>query len=332
MSSIAFLWQDVSIHWAGIFAALGALSACLMLAALQLAKGHSVKPLGLFCPAAILFSLIFCRICHWYSFPLQYESFAAAMTDYSVGGFTLPGVFPGVLLAAGLVRLCGFTEDFPAFLDTLAPAGALAIAVGRLGSIFDLSCRGRFLPRSPWLQQMPFSAPVANTDGTVTWRFATFAWQAMAAAALFAVCLVLLFTIRRAQKGHVFLLFLNFYAAAQIVLDSTRYDGAFLRSNGFIHVTQLCCVALLAGVCVIYSAALIRQSGFRPRLYILWGLFLALGGLGGYMEYFVQRHGDRFALAYPVMAGSFFLMALINVYLFRQSGKTPEKAEKTVCS
>jgi len=31
MSSIAFLWRDVCIHWSGIFAALGALSACLML-------------------------------------------------------------------------------------------------------------------------------------------------------------------------------------------------------------------------------------------------------------------------------------------------------------
>jgi len=332
MSSIAFLWRDVCIHWSGIFAALGALSACLMLAALQLARGRSLKALGLFCPAAILFSLIFCRICHWYSFPLQYESFATAMTDYSVGGFTLPGVFPGVLLAAALVRLCGFLDDFPAFLDTLAPAGALGIAVGRLGSVFDLSCRGRFLPRSPWLQQIPFSAPVANPDGTVTWRFATFAWQAMAAAVLFVVCLVLVFSIRRAKKGHVFALFLNFYAAAQIVLDSTRYDGAFLRSNGFIHVTQLCCVALLAGVCVLYSAAVLCQGGFRPRLGILWGLFLTLGGLGGYMEYFVQRHGDRFALAYTVMAASFFLMALINLHLFRQSGNPPATIEKIVCS
>lgn len=322
MSYAAFLWRDISLHWAGLFAALGVLSAALALGSLQLAGGRSLKPLGLFLPAAILFSLIFARFFHWYSFPLQYGSFAAAMTDYRTGGFVLAGAFPGVLLAAGLLRLCGFTDDFPAFLDALAPAGALGIAVGRLGAAFDGSCRGSFLPHAPWLQRPPFAAPLFNADGTVTWRFATYAWQAAAAALLFLLCLVLFFRLRREKKGHVFLLFMNFYAAAQIVLDSTRYDAAFLRSNGFIHVPQLCCVAVLAGVCIFYSAAWLSQPGFSPRLGILWGGFLALGGLGGYMEYFVQRHGDRFALAYPVMTAGFFLMALINVYLFRQSGNS----------
>lgn len=318
----AFLWQSTAIHWSGIFAALGLLAGGLCLASLQLFRCRKVKALGLFFPAAVLFSLVFCRVGHWYSFPLQYESFAAAMTDYSAGGFSLlPGALLGLLLAAALVRLSGLTDDLPEFLDTLAPALALALAVGRLGSFFDLSCRGSFLPPQSWLQQLPFSAPVSNADGSVSWCFATFAWQAMAAGALFVLCLVLLGTIRREKKGHVFALFLNFYAATEIVLDSTRYDAAFLRSNGFIHVPQLVCLVLLAAVCAVYSAAILRRRGFRRWLPVLWGAFLALGGLGGYMEYFVQRHGDRFVLAYSVMAACFLLMAGINTLLFRQSKK-----------
>ena len=147
MSSIAFLWGDMAIHWAGIYAALGILCACLAATALQLARHRPLKPLSLFFPAAILFSLILCRVSHWYSYPLQYESFTAAMTDYTVGGFSLlPGALLGILLAAALVRLAKLTEDLPGFLDTLAPALALGLAVGRLGSLFDLSDRSSFLP------------------------------------------------------------------------------------------------------------------------------------------------------------------------------------------
>ena len=323
-SSVAFLWQGISIHWAGIFAALGALSACLGVISLTLFKDRSLKTLPLFFPAAILFSLIFGRIFHWYSFPLQYGSFVSAVTDYSAGGFALAGVFPGTLLAAALVRLGRLTDDLPGFLDILAPAGALGIAVGRLGSFFDASCRGSFLPPQPWLQQNPFSAAIVNADGTVSRRFATFFWQAAVAAALFILCLVLLWAIRRPRGGHVFLLFVNFYAAAEIVLDSTRYDAHFLRSNGFIHVPQLLCLGALIAVCAVYSGALLRQNGFRKRLLWPWGLFLALGGGGGYMEYFVQRHGDRFVLAYSVMAACFLLMAVINTGLFSAS-KANEK-------
>ena len=322
MSSVAFLWQGVSIHWAGIFAALGALAACWMTMSLHLFKSRSLKALPLFFPAAILFSLIFGRLFHWYSFPLQYESFAAAITDYSTGGFVLTGVFPGTLLAAALVRLGKLTDDFPGLLDILAPAGALGIAVGRLGSFFDASCRGSFLPPQPWLQESPFAASIVNADGTVSWRFATFFWQAAVAAALFFVCLILLAAIRRPGGGHVFTLFLNFYAAAEVVLDSTRYDAHFLRSNGFIHVPQLLCVGVLVGLCVYWSVLALRRRGFRWPLGLAWGLFLGLGGVGGYMEYFVQRHGDRFVLAYSVMAACFLLIAVINTVLFRQSGKT----------
>ena len=283
MTSVAFLWRNMSIHWAGIFVVLGIVSAGFLLCSLHLFKNRSLAVLPLFFPAAILFSLIFGRIFHWYSFPLQYENFAAAITNYSIGGFVLAGAFPGTLLAAVLVRMSRLTEDLPGFLDMLAPAGALAIAVGRLGSFFDYSARASFLPPQSWLQKVPFSAAIVNTDGTVSLRFATFFYQAAVAAVLCLVCLVLLTTIHRPQSGHVFILFLNFYAATEVVLDSTRYDAHFLRSNGFIHVPQLLCLGILIAICAWYSITLLRRDGLKKHLILLWGLFLVLGGVGGYM-------------------------------------------------
>lgn len=316
MNPVAFLWQDVSIYWTGVFTALGILAACLAACSLQLFKGRSLAPLAVLLPAAIVFSLVLGRLCHWYCHPLQYADFAQAMTDFSAGGLALPGAFAGVMLAAALVRLCGLTDDLGGILDVLAPAGALGIAVGRLGSLYDLSCRGSFLPGWTFLQRKPFSAPVTTAAGAVEWRFATFAWQSAAAFLLFLVCLVLLCRVKRPQNGHVFALFLTFYGATQVVLDSTRYDSGYLPFNGFISLTQLCCAALLVTVCAVYSARSVRRNGLRPGHGILWGAFLALGGLGGYMEYFVQRHGNQFTLAYSVMAVCFLLMAGIVFYLF----------------
>ena len=330
MNPVAFLWKDVSIYWSGLFTALGILAASLAAGSLQLWKGRSLKSLGVLLPAAVLFSLVLGRACHWYCHPLQYESFASAMSDFSAGGLALPGAFAGVLLAAVLVRLAGLTEDLPGLLDALAPAGALGLTVGRLGSLYDLSCRGSFLPETEFLRQMPFSAPVITAAGTVEWRFATFLWQSAAAFGLFLLCLTLFFRLKRPENGHVFALFLTFYAAVQVVLDSTRYDGGYLPSNGFISLTQLCCVALLAGVCAAYSVRSVRVRGLRLWHCCLWAAFLALGGAGGYMEYFVQRHGDRFALAYSVMAVCFLLMAGLVCILFH-STRQPAREKEVSC-
>ena len=69
-------------------------------------------------------------------------------------------------------------------LDAMAPAAALGIGVGRLGSMFDLSDRGRMLVEAPERQHLPFAALTEQIPGSGEWRFATFFVQALAAFAL----------------------------------------------------------------------------------------------------------------------------------------------------
>ena len=49
------------------------------------------------------------------------------MTDFSVGGLSLPGAFAGTLLAVGLGSLTGLVPRPGELLDALAPAACLGI-------------------------------------------------------------------------------------------------------------------------------------------------------------------------------------------------------------
>ena len=103
------------------------------------------------------------------------------------------------------------------------------------------------------------------------------------------------------------------YCAMQAVLDSTRYDSLFLRSNGFVSLVQILCLVTLVTALVVFSVRMVKAAGFHPGFLLLWIPALALLGGAGYMEYFVQRHGDQAAFAYGTMSlclGSFALLVL----------------------
>lgn len=316
MNSAAILLGSVAVTWNAVFAALGAACALLVLLALWLAEGRDPAGMGVFFLASALFSLVLGRLGHWYSHPLLYADFRTAMTLYRAGGFSLSGVFAGTLLSALLCRAAGLIRPLRTMLDALSPAAAFGLALGRLGSLADLSDRGRFVLSSPAFQRLPFAA---LTGGD--WRFATFMFQSMVCALLGAALLALL--RKKRWEGQVFCLFLLFYSAAEIVLDSTRYDADFFRFNGFIHMGQILCLALLLGAAAGCSVRSVRKNGLRGFHWICWGL-IALGcGVSGWMEYFVQRRPDRFALAYTVMSLGMLLAALAGAGLASFSGAKP---------
>ena len=123
-----------------------------------------------------------------------------------------------------------------------------------------------------------------------------------------------------------------FYGVSQIVLDSTRYDSLYFRSNGFVSVVQVCgLLALLIAICV-YSVRLIKKHKFKPRYLMIWLAQAALLGCAGYMEYYVQRHGNEAVFAYSVMSTSLMIVILLTLliramsYAVLPSGKTAKQA------
>lgn len=314
MDRIAFIIGDTFVYWSSIMLTLAAATAiCIFLAAYLGKSGNGVGA-ALLIPIALIASLALGRLVHWYSRSDSYAGLEAAMTDFTSGGYALIGVFAGCFLAALLLRFLFIVRDLPELLDCMSLGGAAGIAVGRLACFFNASDRGQILEN---IQTLPWAYPVTNAvSGAIEYRLATFLLQAMATGGIF-VILLLVFVIghgtKKMKHGNVALLFLLLYGVSQAVLDSTRYDSLFLRSNGFVSIVQILSAAAIVLVAVIFSVRMVKVRKLRFWQFPLWiGM---LGGLGcaGFMEYYVQRHGDQAAFAYSVMSAA--LLAVVVLVL-----------------
>lgn len=315
MDRIAFIVGDTFIYWSSIILTLAAGVAICTFLALHRGQGTTA---AVVVPVALVLSVIFGRLAHWYFRPDGYESFLGAMTDYTSGGYALLGVFLACLLAAGLVKLLRLEDDLPRLLDEMSLAGCAGIVVGRLACFFSAADRGQILED---IHNLPLAYPVNNVvTGAAEYRLATFVIQAMVTAVIFGGLLLFFLLGKRRKSGDVAALFLLFYGMSQAVLDSTRYDSLYMRSNGFISVVQLSGAAALVAVTVLFSVRMVKVRGFRPWYVALWVAMLALLGGAGYMEYFVQRHGDRALFSYSIMSlclGSLAALALGTYLLAR---------------
>ena len=310
MNQIAYIFGETTIYWSSLVLAASVLTTILAVLTLRLWRREPLLPLLIFIPFALIFSILCARFIHWYCRTDQYTGFAAAFRDFTGGGYALLGVFIGSFAAALLVRLLRLTKDLPSLLDCISPAAALGIGLGRLSHLFDAVSRGKILIENEANQKLPLGSPVVNpTNGTIQWRFATFFFQSMLAFVIFAVLLILtaqMLRLTRKRKkdarGMTFLLFLSLYFSTQIVMDSTRYDALFLRSNGFVSLEQIFGIVVIVGVAVIFSIRSIKRCKFRIWHPVIWTLMLACFGGTGYMEYYVQRHGSLYLMCYSIMS------------------------------
>ena len=318
MEKIAFISGGTFVYWSSIILALAAATAALAFLALYLGKSGNPFAAFLAVPVAIVLSALLGRMVHWYCRADGYPSFAAAMTDYSWGSFALMGIFAGCLLTGVLLRVLRISRNLPQMLDSAALAGGVGIAVGRLAFFFNSSDRGLIVPDG-W--GLPFAYPVTNpVSGLVENRLATFLLQGIVTGIIVLALLLYIAVMKqkrhRLKDGDVCLLFLTAYCCSQILFDSTRYDSLFMRSNGFVSIVQILCAVVLVTAVVLFSVRMIRGSGFKKRYIWLWVGFLAFTGGAGFMEYYVQRHGDMADFAYGVM-GSCLVAMLALVLMMR---------------
>lgn len=317
MNRIAFVFGDLLIYWNSVVMALAILTGIVLFWAAFVRKSDHFAGAAILCPMAIAVSFWFARLIHWYFRADSYNGFFSAMTDFSGYGYALSGAFFGCILSAVVLWILQILKDLPLTLDCMSIGGSAAIAVGRLASFYTAENRGDILSG---VTSLPLVYPIVNaTSGVVEYRFATFLFQAVVAAVIFAVLLVLFLKNTKRQDGDIALLFLLMYGASQIVLDSTRYDALRLRSNGFISVVQVLCAVALVMTIVFFSVRLCRNRGMKGYYIPLWILMAAAIGGAAYMEYHVQRHGDQALFAYSVMSACLALTVVIGIVLWHMS-------------
>ena len=331
MDRIAFIIGENFVYWSAIILTLAAASAACVFVALYLGKSGKAGAAALAVPLSLALSLVLARLVHWYCRTDSYDSFFAAITDYSSGGYALMGVFGGCALAAVILRLLHISKNLPEMLDCMCLAGSLGIAVGRLGSFFNSSDRGQILEG---VTGLPWVHPVTNAvSGAVEYRLATFVIQAVAAGVIFLALLMFWLAGNRRgtlKSGDTTLLFLLCYGASQVVLDSTRYDSLFFRSNGFVSIVQVLGALGMALAIIVFSVRMVKARGFRVWQPLLWILIAALIGGAGYMEYYVQRHGDLAAFAYSVMSSCLTGVVVLTILIRGIALLGVRKQEETI--
>lgn len=317
MEKVAFISGGTFIYWSSIILTFAVVAGIAIFAGLYLWKSKNGMALSLTVPVALVLSVVLSRWIHWYCQPGGYESLHAAMTDYTWGGYALMGAFAGCLLAACLMRLLHVSKNLPQMLDCMSIAGGVGIAVGRLAPLFNASDRGQIVSGELGL---PFAYPVTDAvSGIAENRLATFMLQSISTAVIVGVLVLYMFACvlrrKKLRNGDVTLLFLLLYGTCQIILDSTRYDSLFMRSNGFVSIVQILGLVGILTAIVLFSVRMMKARGFKRYFILLWTGLLALMGGAGYMEYYVQRHGDQAAFAYTNMAACLAGIVLITLVI-----------------
>ena len=331
MDRIAFIDGEVFYYWSQIILTMASVAAIALFLGCYLKKSGNLLAGVLAVPLSIALSLVLGRFIDWYSHADSYESFNAAMGNYSVGAYALLGVFIACLITACLLRLLRVSQNLPEMLDCMALAGGLGIAVGRLNSLFNTTDRGVLVEG---ITELPLVYPVNNAvTGVVEYRLATFMLQAIATGIIFAALMVFWLYAgcskrKKLRDGDICLLFLAAYGACQIILDSTRSDKLFMRSNGFISIVQIAAAVGLVTAIVLFSIRMVKAMKFRYWHIALWvGLLASIGG-AGYMEYHVQRHGDQAVFAYSVMSACLMLALALTVMVRLLAVIHEEKGKK----
>ena len=121
---------------------------------------------------------------------------------------------------------------------------------------------------------------------------------------------------RKGKSGDTALMFALLYGASQAVLDSTRYDSLFMRSNGFVSLVQIAGAVGVVLAVVWFSVRLCKSRRWHWGYLALWLPILGLLGGAGYMEYHVQRHGDQAQFAYTIMSGCLIGVILLGTLIY----------------
>lgn len=350
-SSVAIYFNKIIITWPSLLIMLGILACITMTLTLWKPKNRSSAGLWLFFLLSLILSLFLSRAFHWYFNKETYissfgvgdaASFFRAFTDYTIGSYSLPGVIIGVILAAGIVSLMGYVSKPGRMLDFAAPGLLLVTATIRLSSFFNTSCRGKRPIEIGLLQHLPFSVPVTDAAGNVSYRLAVFFLEFLLL--MIAFFFVLHFFLRWRTfellepvglTGHVWRHFLLYYSVIEVVMDSLRTDKplmhfSYLTSlnaySAFISFAQVTSAVFLAYVFVYYVVASARANRFSWKHLVAIVVFIAaLVGVGYLGEYSIQRYGSTIT-GYISMIVSLIII-IVEVRLLYKSCMPPEEYE-----
>ena len=286
--SVAFCFGDELVYWSSIITTLAAVSCFSVAAALYSSHSGRGSTVWVMFPFAVLFSVFFCRLLHWYCNPGIYRSLFKAVTDISEGGFCIAGILPGVLLAAFVTVRLGFAPDGSLLLDAVGPGLSLGIALIRLSAVFNDSCRGRVCVTDPRFMRMPFSMP-ADAEHRFCVFFADFALMLIVTVILlnfYYNCRTEKYADGEERSGTVFRLSVVLISCVEMACDFARCDASNLHLIKSFSVVRVLSAAFVIVNILHFSAVAVRCDNGRRAgvLFTLAVVSLAVLGVCEFLQ------------------------------------------------
>ena len=330
MNSTALIIDNLEITWSAILIAFTIPAWFFYALSLYTTREGGKRTLSLFVflPFGVLFSFLFCRILYWYSHQSRFENLWAAITTKDLDTFSILGIIPGILLACVLVHLIKLNKNVPEMLDALAPGTAFGIGFLYLTCRYHQSFLGRMLITNENLINLPIVSKAITSQGETEYRLAIYFFGFLAFF-LIGILTTIFYLIHKTKKGCTACAFLLLFSSAELVLESARYDAGYLPFNGFVSIIQIFAAVFLVAVLVYFLIRAIKRKGFKVGLVFLVVAELASLGATGYLEYLVQRHGDKAVIIHLGMVLTCILLSIFPLILFQLGNKKkPYKVKK----
>jgi hypothetical protein len=257
-----------------------------------------------------LFAAYLGRFIHWYSHYESYGSLSAAFRTFE-GNYHEAGLVTGAFIASFISSRIAGSKYKGKILSAAAAGIMLFMTLISLTSMFNECDRGKAVIEDPAYMCLPFSYPTLTSAGVSEYRTAVFFWKFMILALITVIAIAVCIKEQSALRTYVM------YFCAMALLDSARYDASFLRSNGFVSLMQIVAGVFLLITTICLTGKLIANRRFKAG-HLLYILAFLLGlSLTGYMEYYVQRHGNLYISCYAEMAVACLVMAVSVIGLHR---------------
>ena len=310
----------------GLFVALGAVVAILGVFLHEKRKEKPVGYLTYLAPVCLVFGFLGSRLFYTvFCDALYLES--SEKWRFMEGGYSLIGCAVGVILAVlAYVLIVGKRKMFLEITDALAGPAALAIAVGRMGSVFVEDCMGEAVSKASHAV-FPVSM---YCNGSEEYRYALFFWEAVGCVLIW---LAVRFPAEKARhKGAESFVFTLLYCTLRTFLESLRTDSIYM---GFVRVSQAFCAVAVVVLFVFTAIKLVRVSKFSYVYPVIWAAFIAAFVIGFTAMFYMgsdaaELNTVKLLVSVLLMVAAAALQYALYVWLYkvRRRSKRRKKAKK----
>lgn len=185
----------------------------------------------------------------------------------SDGGYALYGAIAGVILTVVGWWLITKRRGKPLqVFDTLCASAPLAIALGRIGSIFSGDCFGETVET----EGLRFFPVAIYKTSDMSYHYAVFFYEAV-------FCVLIFFFIRYADKkvkisGTSTYLFTVLYCSGRAFFETLREDSMYI---GHIRINQVISILTVIAAFVFISIKLCKLTGFKLKYVISYVIVFA---------------------------------------------------------